>query len=533
MKRRIVPLVIVAAIAAGAAVWYFVLRPQRGPSDRLVLSGTIEATTIEVGSEVAGRVTQLPVQRGDLLALGDMIAEVSTDVSEAQLAQATAVSGAARAGETQSEVATQVQAGVLAAQVVAAERKLATVEAQLANVLAGTRPEAIREAEAAVGAAEAQTAAARDQLAKAEAGPREQEIAQARAGVQRAQEAVKAAQAQVDELRAGTRSQDIEQARAALASACAQSEKAAIDARRMSDLHAEGVVSADQLERAQTAARTSAEAARAAQAALDKALAGPRSETIRAAEANLGQARAAQRQAVEQLALLEAGTRAEDIAAARAQVRQAEQAAQAARERLAAARKGPTDEQIRVARRQVDEARAALRVARENARQVRVSQEQIQVARRQAEASEAAATQAALALGKHLVAAPAQGVVDSVNVEAGEVVTPGGSLVTLLDLSDLWATVFVAEPDLPRVMLGQRAEIRVDGWDEPFAARVSWIAQEAEFTPKYVLTHDERTRLVYRVRVRPDDPQGRLKPGMPADVTIFLGEGASPRSGEG
>lgn len=525
MRRRIAPLVIVLAVAAGVAVWYFALRRESAPGNRLVLSGTIEATTIEVGSEVPGRVTRVAVERGDVVAVGDLIAEISTDVSEAQLAQAQATTAAARAGATQSEVATQVQAGVLAAQVVAAERKLATAEAQLEQVLAGSRPEAIREAEAAVGAAEAQVAAAREQLARAEAGPREQEIAQARAGLERAREAVRAARAQVDELRAGTRPEDIEQARAALASASAQAEKAATDAARMSELFAQGVVSADELERAQTAARTAAEAQRAAQAALDRALAGPREETIRAAEANLAQAQAAERQAQEQLALLEAGTRPEDIRAARAQVAQAEQAAEAARARLAAARRGPTEEQIRVARRRVEEARAALRLARENARQVEVSREQIEIARKQAEASEAAAAQAALALGKHLVTAPVGAVVDSVNVEAGEVVTAGGSLVTLLDLGDLWATVFVPEPDLPRVLLGQRAEIRVDGWEEPFAATVSWIAQEAEFTPKYVLTPDERARLVYRVRVRPEDPQGRLKPGMPADVTIFLTDG--------
>ncbi len=523
--RRTVMIVVLVLVAGGAAAWHFLLRPEAGPAHRLLLSGTVEATTIEVGSEVPGRVERVAVRRGDALAAGDLIAELSTDISEAQLSQAEAASGAARAGETQSAVATEVQAGVLAAQVVRAERTLATAQARLAELLAGARPEAIREAEAAVAAARAQASAARDLLAKAEAGPREQEIAQARAGVQRAREVVRAAQARVDELRLGTREQDIEQARAAVATARAQADKAATDAARMRELHAQGVVSADALERAETAADTAAQTLRSAEAALSKALEGPRPETIRAAEANLAQAQAAERQAQEQLALLEAGTRAEDIRAARAQVEQAEQAVRAAEQRLAALRAGPTAEQVRVARRQVDEARAAVRLARENARQVEVSQEQIVVARRQAEGSEAAVEQAAITLGKHAVTAPSAGIVDSVNVEEGEVVSPGGSLVTLLDAGDLWVTVFVPEPEMPRVRVGQRAEITVDGWERPFAAEVTWIAQEAEFTPKYVLTRDERTRLVYRARVRPSDPEGRLKPGMPADVTIFLADG--------
>ncbi|HCA48534.1 MAG TPA: hypothetical protein DEP45_14630, partial [Armatimonadetes bacterium] len=66
-------------------------------------------------------------------------------------------------------------------------------------------------------------------------------------------------------------------------------------------------------------------------------------------------------------------------------------------------------------------------------------------------------------------------------------------------------------------------------YDQEFAATVTWIAEQAEFTPKYVLTEAERTRLVYELRVRPNDPDGRLKPGMPADVTIFT-DGASPEA---
>ncbi len=525
--KRVIPIILIVLVV-GIVLWV-VLRDDGQPDDRLLLSGTIEAETTEVGSEIAGRVIEVSVRRGDLLQIGDLIAELSTDLGETRLSQAQAASEAARGVEEQSRVATAVQEDVSAAQVAQAQRTLATAEARLADLLAGTRPETVSEAEAGVRQAEAAVRAAREQLSKARQGPREQEIAQARAAVEQADEAANAARARLDELREGTRSQDVEQARAALTSAKAQAAKAEADAARMRSLHAQGVVSTDRLEQAETAAATARQAARSAQAALDRALEGPRQQTIRAAEAARSQAQAARRQAQEQLNLLLAGTRPEDVRAAEAGVEQAEGQVAAARARLAALRSGATGEQIRVARRQVDEARAAVEVARSRAREVEVAREQTRVAASQAEGAEAAAEEAAVALGKHVVAAPSAGIVDSVNAREGEVVSPGSSLVTLIAPEDLWVTVFVPEPEMPRVRVGQRATITVDGYDQEFAATVTWIAEQAEFTPKYVLTEAERTRLVYELRVRPNDPDGRLKPGMPADVTIFT-DGASPEA---
>jgi HlyD family secretion protein len=520
MKRLAVILPIVL-IAGGIALWWFVLRAEDTPEGRLVLSGTIEAETTEVGTEVAGRVLRVASERGDFLREGDVVAELSTEIGETRLSQAEAASEAARQGEEQARVAASVQQNVLAAQVQQAERTLATAEAQLADLLAGARPESIREAQAGVRQAEAALRASREQLAKAREGPRAQEVAQARAGLDRADQQVVAAEARVDELREGTRAQDIEQARAALQSAQATASKAAKDAGRMEELYAEGVISEDRLEQAQTAAETARESVRSARAALDRALEGPREQAIRAADADLAQAQAARRQAREQLELLQEGTRAQDIRAAEAEVERAEGALEAARQRLAALEAGPTEEQIRIARRQVDEARAALNTARRRLREAEVAREQADVAQRQAEQAEAAAEEASVSLSKHVIHASSPGVVDSVNARKGEVVSPGSSLVTTIEPEDLWVTVFVPEPEMPRVEVGQEAVVEVDGYEGQFPAEVTWIAEEAEFTPKYVLTEAERTKLVYELRVRPDDPDGRLKPGMPADVTIF------------
>ena len=129
------------------------------------------------------------------------------------------------------------------------------------------------------------------------------------------------------------------------------------------------------------------------------------------------------------------------------------------------------------------------------------------------------------ALSKYTVVAPAPGIVDSVNTEPGEVAAPGASIVTLVDPADLWVQVYVPEPDLARVRIGQRAEVTVDGVEAPFEAEVYWIAERAEFTPKYIQTETERARLVYALRVRPVDPLRILKPGMPADVVLSGGNG--------
>ncbi len=524
MKRLIVG-VAIALIVGGAALWWIVLREDGVPEGRLVLSGTIEAETTEVGSEIAGRVMHMAVQRGDVLGEGDAIAELSTELGETRLSQAEAASAAAQEGEEQAQVAASVQQDVLEAHVNQAQRTLQTAQARLADLLAGTRPEKIREGEAGARQAEGALQAACEQLAKARQGPREQEIEQARAAVEGADEQVNAAAAQLDELREGTRSQDIEQVRATLQTARARAEKAAKDAARMRELFSEGVISEDKLEQAETAAETARESVRSAEAALDRALEGPREQTISAAEANLAQARAGRRQASEQLRLLEEGTRAEDIRAAEAQVAQAEGQLDAARERLAALRAGPTEEQIRIARRQVEEAQAGINTARQRLGEARVARKQADVAGREAERAAAAADEASVSLDKHVVTASSAGVVDSVNARRGEVVSPGSSLVTVIAPDDLWVTVFVPEPQMPMVKVGQEAVVEVDGYEGEFPATVTWIAEDAEFTPKYVLTEAERTKLVYELRVRPDDPDGRLKPGMPADVAIFTDTG--------
>jgi HlyD family secretion protein len=140
----------------------------------------------------------------------------------------------------------------------------------------------------------------------------------------------------------------------------------------------------------------------------------------------------------------------------------------------------------------------------------------------QARCAEAQAAEQASYLGELTIHSPLSGTVLTRNVEKGEQVSAGMPLFTLVDLNRLYLKVYIPEPHLGRVVLGQRARVYVDAWPERhFEARVSRVAQRAEFTPKNVETREERVKLVFAVELTlEENPGGVLKPGMPADGVI-------------
>lgn len=156
-------------------------------------------------------------------------------------------------------------------------------------------------------------------------------------------------------------------------------------------------------------------------------------------------------------------------------------------------------------------------------------QEQIEQARAQVEQAKAAQVLARARLSYATVAAPFSGVVLSKNVEPGEYVAPGTPVVTIGDLERPWLRAYINETDLGRVKLGQRAEVRTDTYpDRHYAGTISFIASQAEFTPKNVQTEKERVKLVYRIKIELENPKQELKPGMPADAEILVNsEGAA------
>jgi HlyD family secretion protein len=122
-------------------------------------------------------------------------------------------------------------------------------------------------------------------------------------------------------------------------------------------------------------------------------------------------------------------------------------------------------------------------------------------------------------IAKLTVLAPSDGVILTRNVEPGEFVQPGAAALTLGDLSQLTITVYVPEDHYGQIFLGQNASVTVDSFPgAKFSAQVSFISDQAEFTPRNVQTVEGRSSTVYAIKLKVNDPQGKLKPGMPADV---------------
>ncbi|MGD2040764.1 MAG: efflux RND transporter periplasmic adaptor subunit [Anaerolineae bacterium] len=175
---------------------------------------------------------------------------------------------------------------------------------------------------------------------------------------------------------------------------------------------------------------------------------------------------------------------------AEAQYEIAEMGVEVARTNLAEVEAGPTPEEVKVAQAQVEQARAAVA---------------------------ALETQ----LDKMTLRAPIDGLVSSRPAQAGEAAVAGATLMTVANLDDVKLTIYVPEDELGRVYLGQEIGVTVDSFPtRVFTGTVSYISQQAEFTPKNVQTEEERVNMVFAVKVRLPNPEHRLKPGMPADAHI-------------
>jgi len=121
------------------------------------------------------------------------------------------------------------------------------------------------------------------------------------------------------------------------------------------------------------------------------------------------------------------------------------------------------------------------------------------------------------------IVSPTNGFVIKKFIERGETVSMLSSLFKLADLSKVKVTIYVSETELGKVKLGQKAEIKIDSFPEKsFEGKVIFISPEAEFTPKNIQTKDERTKLVFAVKIEIPNPQQELKTGLPADVKIIL-----------
>ena len=166
-------------------------------------------------------------------------------------------------------------------------------------------------------------------------------------------------------------------------------------------------------------------------------------------------------------------------------------------------------------------AESALRAARERLQRLKAGSrpEEIDAARARLAGADARIAQLDQQIKDSVITSPVSGVITEKLVEAGELLGTGAALAVVTDLADSWLTIYVSEPDLARIRIGQEAEVVTDDGQRR-TGRISFISSEAEFTPKNVQTRDERVKLVFKVKIHLENGDGLFKPGMPAEARI-------------
>ncbi|MAT69650.1 MAG: hypothetical protein CMJ58_09010 [Planctomycetaceae bacterium] len=256
------------------------------------------------------------------------------------------------------------------------------------------------------------------------------------------------------------------------------------------------------------------------QAKLDQLIAGPRPQEIDVAKAQLNVAQAQLRFAEESLARVRQAREARaatpqdlDQAVAALQAAQGEVAAR--QEELSLLQAGTREEEIRAARAAAAEAQLAAELAEQGFRE-----EDIASAQAAADAAEASVAALQARIEELQVRAPVAGVIESLDIRKGDMASAGAPVLAILADGRMWVRAYVPETRL-NVKTGQQVAITVDSYpQERFAAEITYISRQAEFTPSNVQTPEERVKQVFRIKATLAEGRDKLRPGMPADVWL-------------
>lgn len=533
--RIVVPLLLIAGLIGGGYWWF--QQSAQARNGALTGSGTIEAEEVLVTAEIAGRAQRLFADEGSEVRAGQDLAQIDTALLEAQLEQAKAAVAAAEANLA------QIRAGTRSEEIAIAEAQVKQAEAAAAGAAqAYEHALAIlnnpRELDLQLAQARANRDSALRALEKLRAGTRQEDIDAARAALALAQENLHATRDKLSAAKTLAEAQ-VEQAAAALTQAQARYAQAKSNWEYVRDTGQDALMPlvlvttpagvqrlpntvSDGARENYYAQFVQAEAAlRQAETALEQALVQAEQARqaevvgVRQAELQIDSAQAA-------LAKAEAGPTPQDMAAAETALANAQrlfdvvEAMRADPQQLRAAVDAARAQQA-IAEAQLAQARARLEMARNGARP-----EQIQAAEAQLAQARAAQRQIEVMIEKATLRAPRSGIILSRPIHEGEQVTPGMPLMTIGSLDTVRLTVYISEADIGRVRLGQTAEVTVDSFPgRVFRGTVTFIAQNAEFTPRNVQTRDERATTVFAVRIELPNADHALKPGMPADVTLL------------
>jgi HlyD family secretion protein len=265
-----------------------------------------------------------------------------------------------------------------------------------------------------------------------------------------------------------------------------------------------------------------------AQAHLDELNAGSRTEEVQQADSSVTEARAQVDLARADWERAQTLYKNQDISTsqfdqARTKFSAANAVLAQAEQRAAMVKEGPRKEEIAGARAQLARAKAAVATAEANRIELRRKQEELVARRAEIDRARAQAGITEAQLNDTTIVSPIDGVVLVKSAEPGEVIAAGTTIVRIGDLDHPWLRAYVGETDLGRVKLGTKVKLMTDSYPgKAYDGTVSFIASEAEFTPKQIQTKEERVKLVYRIKVDVDNANRELKSNMPVDAEIPL-----------
>ena len=263
---------------------------------------------------------------------------------------------------------------------------------------------------------------------------------------------------------------------------------------------------------------------------LDQLLAGSRSQEIEQADAAVRQARSQFALAQEEWQRAQVLYKNDDITTSQydryqSQFTGSQAALQQAEQHLSLIREGPRKEDIEAAHAAVDQARAALQQAEASRLEVRRREQEVDTRKAQIEQARAQVAYMDTVIADGTVKAPLDGVILEKSAEIGEVVAAGTTIASLGNINKPWLRGYIRQQDQGRVKLGMKVRITTDSYpDKIYEGRISYMASEAEFTPKQIQTPEERVKLVYRIKVEVENPRQELKLNMPASGEILLDE---------
>jgi len=201
----------------------------------------------------------------------------------------------------------------------------------------------------------------------------------------------------------------------------------------------------------------------------------------------------------------------------------ADAALKQAQQRDALVQAGPRVEIVQAAQGQVEKTRGALKMAEANTLEIKRREQELLTRRAEIERAKASLALIDAELADTIAYSPVDGVVLVKSADVGEVLGVGTTVVTVGDIDHPWLRGYVNETALGKIKVGAKAKVTTDSYPgKVYEGRVSFIASEAEFTPKQIQTEEERVKLVYRIKIELDNPRRELKSNMPADAEIVL-----------